>query len=1229
MALTFTEFSIQRDLGLELPDLLLLEKATDAAGYRDLRSYMASFFKYAKPVCPGLNLAEATRRVQALQERGLMGHDLRCASAIELDINATALLSGRARAVAPRWGVTTLSSPYLQEHQLREVVGRLRYHESLFALSENCAGYVVGGLIPERLQNLEPLGILGEFLAQLDLAPQGKTIERECQLARQGPASITAGSDVVRAACWALTGEEAKLTKLVAGKRLAGASVFSEMVFRLWQIRQKQEFVLTSHSSASSPLIQWIRWLSEVRVHGRSRPAPAWSGMKGVELLWVGGVALWEEDFGLWEELRPELRAASIKAAESGWTYVSELFDQLAEDRPGAWRDFLPRSAGWRRRLQGLLSLQDEDPTAAERVIWKLEQGAAGWSAQPYLQKRNKRGWTSGRNFMFSGRPYNLGRQDSRALEAFLNRDMERGWRSLVGHTLLFCNDQPIRLEAGEARLRVTRQNGRIGMRLEPSGVETGLCLHQAAPDRLELVVLPMNMWSVAEALGQNGLSVPEEQEHELTPLLGRLSGSLSIASDVEVAHEGVEERELHRVLYLRLNPAGWGLQMHALIRPFGPDSNAYAANQGPARLVVRLQGRAVQVVREPEWEAALLASLGLEGEGPWEIPDPLACLEFLDRIQQKDTEDLQIEWPEGQSFRLKKPSGQMWMRVESRTDWFELSGGLEVDEGQELRIQQVLEGLRQGHGRFLALSNGEFVALSEEMASRLRILTEVAEPSKGAKMKMHPLTAGLLGNFPDLETDKAFQQQLARIQKVEKLQARLPKTFSGELRGYQLEGYRWLCQRAEWGVGACLADDMGLGKTIQTLALLLQRAKEGPALVVAPTSVGYNWLEEGTRFAPTLRIRDFRQQRSLETVSAGDVVICSYGLLVNEIDRFESIDWATVVLDEAQAIKNPASQRNQAVCRLRADARLATTGTPVENRLEELWALFRFLNPGLLGSQERFRQRFVLPIEAGRAEPKVVLRRLVHPFLLRRTKNEVLRELPPRTEITLEVPQSEEERAIYEALRRQAVDQLNQGKSDPIQVLAELTRLRRACCHASLVSKGFKGQGSKLQTLLALLEELRDGGHRALVFSQFVDHLSLLRKALEKAGFAYQYLDGSTPVAARKQQVQAFQSGQADVFLISLKAGGVGLNLTAADYVIHMDPWWNPAVEDQASDRAHRIGQLRPVTVYRLVAQNTVEDKIVALHLHKRELAQSLLEGSEKPTRMDAQEMLRLIRED
>ena len=383
-----------------------------------------------------------------------------------------------------------------------------------------------------------------------------------------------------------------------------------------------------------------------------------------------------------------------------------------------------------------------------------------------------------------------------------------------------------------------------------------------------------------------------------------------------------------------------------------------------------------------------------------------------------------------------------------------------------------------------------------------------------------------------------------------------------------------------------------------------------------------------------------------IKEVGTSDVLICSYGLLVQARTALSERVWNILTFDEAQALKNSDTQRYQAASSLRAKGRVALSGTPIENRLSELWSLFSLLIPGLLGDKRPFRERFELPITNGGGEERRAresLKALTHPFILRRLKEDTLSELPPKTEQVIKVRLSDGEAQLYEALRRDALKELDEAQAEGkalshVEVFARLTRLRLAACHLNLVrdhlhsSDELKAHlervevSAKHKALKGLIAELIASGHRALIFSQFVKHLELLRGWLEDEGISYQYLDGATPAKSRAARVEAFQAGEGALFLISLRAGGVGLNLTGADYVIHMDPWWNPAVEDQATDRVHRIGQARPVMVYRLIAEGTVEERILALHEHKRALADGLLEGSESVTPLNVSELLALL---
>jgi len=353
--------------------------------------------------------------------------------------------------------------------------------------------------------------------------------------------------------------------------------------------------------------------------------------------------------------------------------------------------------------------------------------------------------------------------------------------------------------------------------------------------------------------------------------------------------------------------------------------------------------------------------------------------------------------------------------------------------------------------------------------------------------------------------------------------------------------------------------------------------------------------------------------------------------------EELAKVQWATLVLDEAQRVKNATTKTSQALSQLKAGWRMALTGTPIENNLSELWSLFRLVSPGLLGTMDHFRERWSKPIEAdGDATARAGLARKIRPFVLRRVKSEVADFLPPRTDVRRDVTLSEPERALYDAARLEAIRKLERlmgggtgqaEKGTHMHVLAALMRLRQLACHPGLVDEGWKDGSAKLETLVDLVTSLKEGGHHALIFSQFTSLLDLVAPAFEAAGLRFVRLDGRTPAKDRTKAIDAFQAGQADAFLVSLKAGGTGLNLTAADHVVHLDPWWNPAVEDQATDRAHRIGQERPVTVFRLVAKDTIEEQILALHAEKRELVNSILEGTDTAGSLSTSELVDLIR--
>ena len=553
------------------------------------------------------------------------------------------------------------------------------------------------------------------------------------------------------------------------------------------------------------------------------------------------------------------------------------------------------------------------------------------------------------------------------------------------------------------------------------------------------------------------------------------------------------------------------------------------------------------------------------------------------------------------------------------------------LEHAPEAILRQLLAGTLADGEVTLGLDDTRVVQVPmSRLAAALRALTDgfdgQARLSDGSlqlhRARLAELAAAEEGWAFDADSELAgLGQRLARFEGIDPLDP--PTGFRAELRDYQRFGLGWLQFLREFGFAGILADDMGLGKTIQALAHILTEKRAGrldrPCLVIAPTSLLFNWRAEARRFAPELDVLVLhgpKRKALFGWMGHSDLVLTSYPLLLRDGERLAGQPWHLLILDEAQAIKNPRARVSRQVREFEARHRLCLTGTPLENRLEELWSQFDFLMPGLLGSQTEFRRRFSVPVERyDDAERRQILARRVRPFLLRRSKEQVAPELPAKTEITRTVALEEGQQRLYERVRvmlhervRQAV-RVRGPERSRIVVLDALLKLRQVCCDPRLL-KGMDGAGAagsaKLELLMDLLPELVAEGRRILLFSQFVSMLSLIEQAVKEQGIDYIKLTGRT--RDRQKVVERFQSGQVPLFLVSLKAGGVGLNLTAADTVIHYDPWWNPASEDQATDRAHRIGQDQKVFVYRLLTEQTIEQKVADLQRSKRGLVDGLL---------------------
>jgi hypothetical protein len=1011
------------------------------------------------------------------------------------------------------------------------------------------------------------------------------------------------------------------------------------------------------------------------------------SATDSISILFLGLVLFW---------LEPELAKYKINklislfsaAERNGYTWIAyecaELLARLEAPQTEVYQQYankvkqslgicsvislIQQEVPWQRSLNALLKLsyQPIEETQLSRCAWIIDQ--ENKELTPVEQKYSIRSqWSKGRNIALS-RLFDrdpsldfLTEQDEHISLAIKKQtdssgsiryqiDFQRALKYLVGHSHLFIPHQQdlvaIELIRSEPELVIEQENKLLSIKLVPYIDDENKYLWKETPTRYKIIETKKLHHDIAKLLGPEGLTAPLEAKSQITNFVTQISSQITVQSAIGGLGKQIPRVDADSRLHLHLLPYNSGLRLELFVKPFQEGGPYFKPTQGGKTLIARIHGERMQTSRSVTQEKQNLQKLCeqcpqlSEFDDPEVqvlIEDPESCLELLNTLQ-KMPELAVLEWPEGQKFKLKpqKISQQeVTLSVSQNNDWFDIHGEVKIDEEHSIPLSQVLKALDDCHGRFIPLGEGEFIELTQEFMRRIKELKSYVQIDED-QVRFHKLCAHAVSEFIDTMSarpvDMNWKKQVKTLSETT-TPPELPSTLTAELRSYQKEGYDWLYQLSQWGVGACLADDMGLGKTLQALAILLKRAAIGPSLIIAPTSVCTNWFDEIIKFAPSLKTHTLGVKDRKQTIMAlgkFDILVCSYGLLQQEIDNLKEIRWSNIVLDEAQAIKNIQTKRAQAAISLQADFKFITTGTPIENHLGELWSLFEFINPGLLGRCEDFNTNFIQPIEKNDQAKRQHLKKLIRPFILRRTKSQVLDELPPRTEIVLSVEMSEVERNNYETLRKRALERFTQdekGQPNHIEILSEITKLRRFCCNPRLIDENWPELiSSKCDLFLETVDELLSNKHKALVFSQFVTHLDLLRQVLDARNIHYQYLDGATPMAQRKKRIDAFQNGEGDLFLISLKAGGSGLNLTAADYVIHMDPWWNPAVEDQASDRAHRMGQKRPVTVYRLIAKDSIEEKILALHHKKRDLANHLLSGSEIAAKLNSKELLSLI---
>ena len=929
----------------------------------------------------------------------------------------------------------------------------------------------------------------------------------------------------------------------------------------------------------------------------------------------------------------------------------------------------------WERSLELLSNLTGSGNMRSSKR--GIKNGRVAWfvnierrELQPKFQTLGTDGsWSKGRNISLKKLSVldvdGLTEDDHRVLKAIksfqygyngtpqFEIDFDEAIKELVGHPYLFLSDSPgiaVELLQKEPELVVEESKDGFELKFMYDFDQAGISVVKETPTRYIVLLVEERHVKIQNALGGGSLKIPAHAKPKMMEAVSNIAKIVTVQSGLDEHLEGIETVVSDPTIYVHMLPIGNGFKLEFFVKPFKETPPYFKPGKGRKNVIAEIEGEQKVAKRNIDLEES--AALAVEAACPtlkeipninreWIFNDPQDCLKVLLEIEPlRADQRVILEHPKGEKLRLSGTIGfgNMSMKIHRDNDWFGVTGKVKVNENLVIDVRKLLQLMENSQSQFVEIGDGEFIALTETFRQQLSAFKAVMNETEDG-LQFHPLAAGVMEEFAEhvqqLEVDKNWYLHLQKLESAKNFQSKVPIEFKATLRDYQEEGFHWLARLAHWGVGACLADDMGLGKTIQGLALLVDRAADGPAMVIAPASVCRNWLRETERFSPTLNPILFGpgdREKMVRNLGPQDLLIVSYGLVPQESELLTGKKFNTIILDEAQAIKNRTTQRSKVAMQLQGKFKIITTGTPVENHLGELWNLFNFLNPGLLGGLRQFQENFSIPIEKLKDdETRQHLKKLIQPFILRRRKNDVLKELPSKTEITLTVELSEEERSFYEALRRQAVENIENKENEsgaPMRILAEIMRLRQACCHPRMVMADSPIPSSKLKLFSKTVDELLEGGHKALVFSQFVKHLKIIRELLEEKGIHYQYLDGQTPLKKREDAINAFQSGDGEIFLISLKAGGVGLNLTAADYVLHLDPWWNPAVEDQASDRAHRIGQKRPVTILRLVAENTIEEKIVKLHHLKRDLADSLLEGTDSTGRMSADELLQLIKE-
>lgn len=751
---------------------------------------------------------------------------------------------------------------------------------------------------------------------------------------------------------------------------------------------------------------------------------------------------------------------------------------------------------------------------------------------------------------------------------------------------------------------------------------------------------------------------LPIQASSDVKALAKRLEGHIDVECNI-ANDNSIRTIKGSGIIAVRITPndKNGGYLVQLLAAPVMDHPIRFPIGEGEATVYDQDEGHLVAIIRDLVEEqnnyeqlysfiASNIGSVFIDYRSA-QLSSSESLLSLLEYTNEHP-ESYLLEWPMGRELKFKgilKPS-DIDVQVITQMNWFEVQGKVALS-GSSLSFHELLALYRDTENEgYIKIGENEYMKMTDALKKNIEQLNDVIinHDRKGKIDKVGKYDVGrlaeILGEDGGLhaEMDEDFIGLLKKMQDSYNTAIDVPQALNANLREYQKEGFQWLARLTNWGAGACLADDMGLGKTVQSIALMLYRAHLGPSLVVAPKSLVLNWEKEIRKFAPTLRPINLNDEKNkkgiIENIGCSDVVITTYGILVTQKDILCSKKWNVICLDEAHCIKNRMTRTSRSAMSLSGDAKIILTGTPLQNHLGEMWNLFQFINPGMLGPWQQFVDKYIKSPSDDIVHRGLKDRTL--PFILRRTKEDVLGDLPDKISYEQMVELSPEETEIYEKVRSDVELKFKKHKTTAEKMAAEkldlmffqeLTRLRLLSNSVSLAFPEWNRESSKVAALRDILTSLSTRkDNQVLIFSQFTSFLAQIGTMMKEAGFEYLYLDGQTSLNERQKLVDRFQAGEAQFFLISLKAGGLGLNLTAANYVILTDPWWNPSIENQATDRAHRIGQERNVTVIRLISANTIEEKILKLHEQKQDLSDRILEGTSGTASLTMHEILDMI---